>query len=77
MAKRALKWPQHFSTTAALVSLGMETMKSSKCNGEYNNQEFMLQVQEDGVIVLGNVFAIWLRDDDGLSATVADDDVSG
>ena len=28
MAKRALKWPQHLSTTAALVSLGMETVKS-------------------------------------------------
>ena len=27
-AKRALKWPQHLSTTAALVSLGMETVKS-------------------------------------------------
>ena len=28
MTKRALKWPQHFSTTAALVALGMESMKS-------------------------------------------------
>ena len=28
MAKRALKWPQYLSTTAALVSPVMETVKS-------------------------------------------------
>ena len=27
-AKRALKWPAHFSNTAALVCLGMESMKA-------------------------------------------------
>ena len=28
MAKRALKWPKHFSNTAALMALGMETARS-------------------------------------------------
>ena len=28
MTKKALKWQQHLSTTAALVALGMESMKS-------------------------------------------------
>ena len=27
MAKRALKWPRHFSNTAALVTIGMESIR--------------------------------------------------
>ena len=50
MAKRALKWPQHFSTSAALVSLGMETMKSRILTRKLGFLLHLLSDDTEGVV---------------------------
>ena len=64
MAKRALKWPQHLSTTAALVSLGMETVKSRILIRKLG---YLLYLLSDGAEGVGaSVFHALLDDPDSL-----------
>ena len=57
-AKRALKWPQHLSTTAALVSLVMETVKSRILIRKY-----LLHLLSDGAEGVGTSAVHALLDD--------------
>ena len=51
MAKKALKWPLHFSNTAALVVLGLETMKSRILIRKLCFLLHLLSGEENGVAV--------------------------
>ena len=60
MAKRALKWPRHFSNTAALVTMGMESIRVDLL---IRKLSFLKRLLDENAVGIGTIAVKSLMDD--------------
>ena len=60
MAKRALKWPRHFSNTAALVTMGMESIRVDLL---IRKLSFLKWLLDENAVGIGSIAVKSLMDD--------------
>ena len=60
MAKKALKWPRHFSNTAALVTMGMESIRVDLL---IRKLSFLKRLLDENAVGIGSIAVKSLIDD--------------